>query len=408
MKGILVFVCIFISLSSGAESFSELLSKIEEHNLVKARLNRVNAMLENARQSGSWGDPKLMVAAMNFPRETLNRDQSMMTGIQFGLSQKLNLSGKYGKMEESKKEVSKSFQAETEQLKREFAKALWSLSIEKERLQSEEKVLKENLAWVERNLKVTKRLYSTGKVPQQAVLDIQIRKSELSAQVDRRVYSLKALGHQLTALFGSESMLDVSLSSVPWKRLDVWDKGNEDQDFQEEVLKHRLKAKDLKVTAQNRNFAPDITVGVNYTKRNNIDGIGDFVGAQITIPLPTSSTRYAAKSEAVFEKLEAERAYRNYKNAKPNILKNLEFEIKDTQNQLRILNKETLKYAKSSRDVTAKSYSRGGSDYLELLRAEIQYQNQLLKQIDLVSKLKEKKVNYLFIKGDDLKSGSQK
>ena len=402
MKGIFIILCLFISSLSFAESFEELSQKLEVHDLLKSKLYEVQAMQEKARQSGSWGDPKLSVSAMNFPKDSLSQNESMMTGIQFGLSQKLSISGKYGKLKESGLEKAKTRQAQTKQLKREFLKGIWEISIQKERLINEFKILKENFEWVKNNLKITKRLYSTGKVPQQAVLDIQIRKSELASQIDQNKYAMESLKHQLSVLLSSDKVLDIDLETMPWESLDSWKDSSDEQDFQRMALQHNLQASDLRVSAQNRNYFPDITLGVSYTKRNDIDGIGDFVGASISIPIPTSDSRYAAKSKAVFEKLEAEKSYRNYLNTKPNVLKKMEFEIKDVNNQLKILQKETLKYAKSSRDVTAKSYSRGGADYLELLRSELQYQNQLVKEINLIANLKNKKVNYLFINGSKL------
>ena len=79
----------------------------------------------------------------------------------------------------------------------------------------------------------------------------------------------------------------------------------------------------------------------------------------------------------------------------------------DVSNQLQVLQKETLKYSKSSRDVTAKSYSRGGAVYVELLRSELQYQNQLIKEINLIANLKTKKINYLFVNGSSLRTGRE-
>ncbi len=113
-------------------SFKELVGKLEKHNLIQARLNRARALKEKSRSTGSWGDPMLKVQAMNFPKGSLESDQSMMTGIQFAISQKLGLSGKYGKLEDSVGEMSKSYKAATVQLKREFVKTLWTLAIDKE------------------------------------------------------------------------------------------------------------------------------------------------------------------------------------------------------------------------------------------------------------------------------------
>lgn len=409
MKGRVVISLWLIFLNQVfAASFDELLAKLEKHDLIQARLNKVKAMQEGARRLGSWGDPKLSVAALNFPKHNLKRDQSMMTGVQLGISQTLSLSGKYRKIEESQLELSKSALANTLQLRRKFAKMLWSMAIDKERLVEEEKILRDNLTWLEDNLKVTKRLYATGKVPLQAVLDIQIRKSELSAQIDQINYALESFRFQLSSLLNHESddVLDLNLETMPWSYLSSWKKSKVENDFEEQALKHYLKASELKVTAQNRDYIPDVTVGLNYTKRNDIDSIGDFVGAKISFPLPTSDSRYAAKSAAIYEKREAENSYRSYKIRRPNRLKKIESEINNLSNQLKIIKQDTLKFAKSSRDITAKSYSRGGADYVELLRAELQYQNQRLKRIKLVSELKEKEIEYLFVKGDDLKLGS--
>ncbi len=403
-----LFINIFLISYAWAQSFDELVKRIDEHQLLKSQLDRVNAQFEKARLSGSWGDPKLSVMAMNFPKDSLSQNESMMTGIQFGLSQKLNLSGKYGKLRESIEEGSKSSLAESKQLKREFVKMLWNFAIEKERLIKEEDILSENLSWIETNLKVSKRLYVTGKVPQQAVLDIQIRKSALVAQIDKNKFARQALQYQLATLFNSEQKIDVNLTSMPWAHLETWSTTNDKFDFKKQALQHQLKASELKLSAQNRNFMPDITLGVTYTQRNDIDGIGDFVGASISFPIPTSDVRYAAKKEAAFKRLEAERKYRYYLNTKPNFLKKLEYEIKDDSNQLSILQTQTLKFAKSSRDITAKSYARGASDYLELLRSEFQYQEQRLKEISLIAAVKNKKLNYLFLKGDHLKAEKTK
>lgn len=405
---IIYFTAFLLTFNSYAETFFELVDSLEQHDLVQSELNKSKSMLEKARKAGSWGDPKLSVSAMNFPKDSLSRDESMMTGIQFGLSQQISFTGKFGKLQESGEENSKAYLAETKQLKREFAKMIWAFGIEKEKLVKELKILKENLEWIQSNLKVTKKLYSTGKVPQQAVLDIQIRQSELRAQIDRNNFDQDSLKYQLTSLLSSNKKLDIEIDTVPWKHLDNWNLTTDQSDFKQKSLEHSLRASDLKVSAQNRNLFPDVTLGITYTKRNEIDQMGDFVGASITIPIPTSSTRYAERKDAIFEKVAVEKKYRNYILSKSSNLSKMENDIKDVNNQLLIIQKETLKYAKSSRDITAKSYARGGSDYLELLRAELQYQNQLLNEVNLISNLKNKKLNYLFLQGDDLKVGSIK
>lgn len=406
-------ICIFMLAlwpvySLKAASFQELLDRLDQHELVTAQLQVADSISARSEKEGSWGDPMINLAAVNFPRETLNRDASMMTGIRLGLSQSINLSGKYGQIEASLQEMAASQKASGLQMKRTYAKSLWELAADKRRLTLMIEIFEENLKWTKDNLKVTKRLYATGKVPQQAVLDIQMRKSQLESDLSTIKSSLKGLESELKSLLGTNDLGDLDLKTIQWSYLEKWEKGAADFDFKEKELEHQVKSSDLKVSAKNRNFLPDVQLGFNYTKRNDIDGLGDFVGASITIPLPTSSKRYAAKTEAISERVAAQKRYRHYQNIKPMLLEKLALEIKDQESQLRILNKETLRFAKSSRDVTARSYARGGADYVELLRGELQYQNQLLKKIELETNLKKKKVAYLFFKGDALSLRSLK
>jgi len=406
MRNIIISFIVLSSFSVMAEDFKALLSKLEKHQLVESRLDLASSISKESESAGSWGDPMLDVAAVNFPKDTLNRDASMMTGIRFGLSQSLSLSGKYGRLREAKLEDASSTKAAGIQLKRSFARALWEIAAKNQLLIETKSILEENLSWVKNNLKITKKLYATGKLPQQAVLDIQMRKSQLDSDLGNVRFLLQSLEQELSSLLGSEKVLTLNSSSVPWNYLNNWNKGQNKSDYREKELKHNLKAQDLKVSAARRNLLPDVKLGINYTKRNSIDGLGDFVGASITIPIPTSSKRYADKSQALLKKLAAEKSYRHYKLTKPRVLQKVELEVRDLENQLRILNKQTLKYAASSRDVIARSYARGGADYLELLHSELQYQNQRLKKVNLDTTLKNKKVEYLFLQGDDLLLGS--
>jgi hypothetical protein len=408
MKTIFLVLTLSYSTIVCAESFNHLILRLNKHNLIESELDKSKSLLEKSKKAGSWGDPKLSISAMNVPRDSLSLDESMMTGITFGLSQQVSLTGKFGKLQESSEESSKSQLASTKQLKREYGRLVWSFGIEKEKLINELKILSENLTWVKSNLRVTKKLYVTGKVPQQAVLDIQIRQSELKAQIARNKFTQDSLKHQLTSLLSSEKVLDIDLKTIPWRHLDKWSQVTKDNDFKLVSLKHQLRASDLNLSAQTRSIIPDVTIGLSYTKRNDIDRLGDFVSASITIPIPTSSSSYADKEDAVFQKSSIERKYRDYTITKRHLLKKIENDISDTRNQLNIIQKQTLKYAKSSRDITAKSYSRGGADYVELLRSELQYQNQRVNEINLIAKLKNRKINYLFLKGDDLKVGSLK
>ena len=244
---------------------------------------------------------------MNFPRENLSRDDSMMTGIQIGLSQKIALSNKYGLAKEAYKDKALVKQYVGMQYQRELAYGLWEMAIEKTRLKEVEKILNENLRWLESNLKISKQLYRNGKIPQQAILDIQIRRGRLKGQIINISHSISSLHYRLASLLGQEEVDELSVSSDDWiflKNMKNEIEKRSDQavksDFKLEKLKHNVKYSETQLKVKERNFIPDLQIGLNYTKRNDRDGLGDFVGASVSFDLPTSDMRYAQRSEAYY------------------------------------------------------------------------------------------------------------
>jgi outer membrane protein TolC len=398
---LLTFLLISINLYSET-NFLKILNLIDDSPKIQAELANISSTIEQSELVGSWGDPKFKISAMNFPKDSLSRDTSMMTGIQFGLSQKFSLTGKYGALKDSMREHANAGKASLEQLKRELAFFIWQVAIEKEKLVKIKKILQENLAWMKNNLKVTNRLYSTGKLNQQAVLDLKIRLTELETEIEKNKNSVEILNFQLTEILNNENILNIDLQTVSWERLNKWNSLKSSQDVKIQSLKHMINSKQRSVSAQNRNYFPDVTIGVSYTKRNDIDGVGDFVGASLTIPIPLSSKRYAKKDKAVFEKYAAEKKLRSYKITKKMQLEKLKIKIKENEKELSDQKNKNVQFAKSSRDIVAKSYARGGSDYIKFLKAELQYQTQLVKKVNLESSLKNKKLKYLFIHGDSL------
>ena len=410
MQILYAFILIFLSSNSiAAITLHEALLSLEDHKLVQSQLDSAKAMNEYSQAQGSWGDPKLTVSAMNFPRENLSRNESMMTGIQVGLSQKIALSNKYGLAKEAYKDKALIKQYSGKQYQRELAYALWEMAIEQTRLEEERKILNENLGWLESNLNISKQLYRNGKIPQQALLDIQIRKGRLKGQIVNINHSVSSVHYKLAYLLGQQKVDPLLITVQDWTFLEEMKKAyevssdlTEEKDFELEKLKHNVKYSENQLKVKERNFIPDLQIGLNYTKRNDRDGLGDFVGASVSFDLPTSDMRYAQRSEAHYQKLSAHKELQHYQLSKPHRLRQIDNDISDILEQLNILRKSTLQFAKTSREVSAKSYARGQSDYLRLLNSELQYQNQRIEEIGLKAKLRRARVLYLFVKGGRL------
>tara|TARA_Y100000590_G_scaffold448120_1_gene584301 strand:+ start:230 stop:1459 length:1230 start_codon:yes stop_codon:yes gene_type:complete len=393
------FVVLFFisSMEAKAITFEKAIKALQSHESVDSVRFKSKALSEEAELKGSWGDPKFKIAAKNFPKDSLKDDQTPMTGIEFGVSQKIALTTKYGNIEDAFKSLSNAYQFEADDKKEALTKAFWEILIIKRKVSEELEILKENNTWISKILKVSKRLYSTGKTSQQALLDIQIRKSEIESELNNKKYELSQIDDRLKYLIGTA---DIKTASIPWKSLKT--SSDKLKDNKELSLKEKLKAKDLALSASKKNYVPDLTVSLGYTKRSDIDGNGDFVGAAISFPLPFSGEKYSKHGQAVQEKYMAVKNFENYKRQKNRDISVLRKEIEKLLGELSILKEKTIKFARNSREITAKSYSLGNSTYVELLQSELKLQKILMHKIMLEAKRDIKRATLKYVKGESL------
>ena len=397
MMKYLVILFLIGSVEANAITFEKAITVLGTHESVDSVNFKSKALSEEAELKGSWGDPKFKIAAKNFPKDSLKNDQSPMTGIEFGVSQKIALTTKYGNIEDAFKSLSNAYQFEADDKKEALTKAFWEILIIKRKVSEELEILKENNAWISKILKVSKRLYSTGKTSQQALLDIQIRKSEIESELNNKNYELSQIDDRLSYLIGSST---IDPKSIPWDSLKS--KSDNLKDNKELSLKEKLRAKDLALTASKQNYVPDLTVSVGFTKRSDIDGNGDFVGAAISFPLPFSGEKYSKHGQAVQEKYMAVKNYENYRRQKNRDISVLSKEIDKLLGELSILKEKTIKFARNSREITAKSYGLGNSTYVELLQSELKLQRILMHKVMLEAKRDIKRATLKYVKGDPL------
>ncbi len=397
MMKYLVILFLIGSVEANAITFEKAITVLGTHESVDSVNFKSKALSEEAELKGSWGDPKFKIAAKNFPKDSLKNDQSPMTGIEFGVSQKIALTTKYGNIEDAFKSLSKAYKFSADDKKEALTKAFWEILIIKRKVSEELEILKENNAWISKILKVSKRLYSTGKTSQQALLDIQIRKSEIESELNNKKYELSQIDDRLKYLIGTS---DFEETSIPWKSLKI--SSDQLKDNKELSLKEKLKAKDLALTASKQNYVPDLTVSLGYTKRSNIDGNGDFASAAISFPLPFSGEKYSKHGQAVQEKYMAVKNFENYKRQKNRDISVLNKEIDKLLGELSILKEKTIKFARNSREITAKSYGLGNSTYVELLQSELKLQKILMHKVMLEAKRDIKRATLKYVKGESL------
>jgi outer membrane protein TolC len=399
MRNLTILLSILI-LSSNikAMSFQQAVLSVENHLQLRSLDSRSIAVAHKAKQLSSWGDPKLSLALKNYPVENFNPNLTPMSAVDIGISQKIALTSRYGKSEDAFRQQSQVIKFNRLDKKRIFLKQLWELLIKKRKLKQDLKILKENYNWINKMIKVSKKLYSHGKSSQQAILELKIRREQLrSDQISLRE-NIKIVNQKMSYI--TQHGEDIDLKSVPWKILDQ--ESNKKNDYRERIFTHKLKAKELLLDVSKLNIIPDVTLKFNYSKRKFEDGLGDFATVGITIPLPFSDVKYQNHKRAVAEKYSAEFELRDYKNRKRRDQKVIELDILKVRHELKILKGKILSYARDSRSIAAKSYSVGQSSYYELLRAELKFQKILLKKSMLSAQLAMKQVLLKYITGGSL------
>ena len=383
--------------SAAGFTFDDAVEKISQHEAIEQLEIKARSLKSESELKGSWGDPTIKVTAKNYPVDYLTDEKSPMTGLEFGVSTKIAVTTKYGHIEKALAKFSHSAQMESQNKKQKLLKTFWTYIIETKKIEEEIKIFNENLNWMEKILKVSNRLYSNGKISQQAILDIQIRKSELEANLSNKQYELLEQDDRLKYLFEFKTKLN--RQSVPWK---IFETGEFSKDYNEEILRSSVEAKEHLLTASQLSYIPDLTLNFSYTQRSSIDNLGDFVTAAVSFPIPISRTKYSAHSKAAYDKLEADRILKNYRNYKETEANRLNHATTKIEREIEILNTRTLQYAVNSREITSKSYSLGDTSYIELLQSELKLQRLRIKKTILTSRLLKNRLDYKFLVGGRL------
>ncbi|PIQ53171.1 MAG: hypothetical protein COW01_14610 [Bdellovibrionales bacterium CG12_big_fil_rev_8_21_14_0_65_38_15] len=388
MKILILITTLMIS-NAFAESidFMQAQKQVLEHDLIKSTQFQAKAMDDAASVAGAWGDPMVSVGAANLPIDDgLRRDKTPMSGIVFGVAQKIPLGSRISKKEDAAKQRAKQFYYQSEFTSQKLLANFWSYLISLKRHSLDLDFLKENEAWLRSMVQVSKKLYSNGKITQQALLDIQIRHQQVQSNIAEKTGVIETINSNIAYILGKDQ--PVSIKGTPWnkiKSVKIHD------DPKEKSFKAAVSAAELEQSSARWARLPDATVGVNYTKRSNIDGRGDFVGINISMPLPFGSTRSGQESIAANEWVAAKSNLKNYEQSKSATLYSLGTEAKSLDQQL-ALTKKSLSFARTAKEVSSKSYRIGGVSYFDLLQSELRLQEIELRANELEAKLSE---NYI-------------
>jgi hypothetical protein len=378
-------------------TFEDAIKEIKKHDSTKILKGKAKSIYHAAEKSGSWGDPMFRIVGKNYPIDSMDSDVSPMTGIEYGISQKIALTTKYGNKKKSMIHQSNSEVIKSRQNDHKNIRDFWFYLIDSKKTKEQIIIFEESLNWYNNTLKVSNRLYSNGKITQQALLDLKIRKSEIETQLVNKRSELEELNIANTYLVSLNGTPDHS--TIPWN---IINKTGSKEDFFEKSLIEKLEAKKISLASKNQNFVPDLNVSLGYTKRNELDGLGDFVSLALTMQLPLSSTKFSEKKKAMLDKTVAKLNLDDYKKFKSTELRKISEKTKRLMKHLDILKNQTIQFAKNARKITTTSYSHGNSSYLELQNSEIKLQKLELQKSNIEAKLLKNKISYKFLNGEKL------
>lgn len=379
IKTILLVLLIYPSLSFGKSiSFKDALDNIRKHPQISAINHKANSLESMAKVAGSWGAPTFKVAAKNFPSDSYDSTKTPMTGVEYSISQKLSFSTSFSKKERAMLLASESAGFESKLKVQEMAASLWSLLISKRRLKETVKIYEENLKWLSNTYNVSKKLYSSGKISQQALLEFQIRISSLETEIRNTNFQIEEVDESLSYLIGAD--LKIDLKTVPWDSLLTTTKVN---DYEESSLVKQVASQDSLISSQALSFLPDPMISIGYTKREFEDGLGDFLSAAISFPLPISSKDFGLYEKAISDRSIAQMKLEDYKLKKKFLVKKSLIKLKKISSEVATLESSSIVFAENAKKITSKSYSLGEASYVELLQSELKLRDLQIRKISL-------------------------
>ena len=378
-------------------TFREAVQSIDQHPAVVARQHQAQAVQHEGVEQRAWSEPVVKFNAKNLTPAWLKGRTTPMRGFDVGVMQKMPLTARYQHIDKAFAATERGIQAQAENHKRELLRALWQIVITTRQLRAAHKILQENRGWLRKTLKVAEQLYTNGKSTRRAVLDIQIREAEVRTALS----NTEQTRHEQLAKqqYLTEQRTEIDPASIPWQLLSTGTSRGT-HDYQEQALQHVVQAKHAQARAQRAARIPDLALAAAY--RPNFDGQGSFFTFSVSVPLPVTARRRAAYAKSLQAQQQAElqlNAYRSFKNSELDFLQQRGAKITA---ELQILRDATQKFARDVRRLAFISYRHGDATYAELLQAELQLQNILLKQATLQAQLAATHLQHRYLKGATL------
>ncbi len=384
-----------ITLLASGFTFRTAVQSLSPHPAVVAAHHHAQAAQHTGTQQRAWHEPVVKLSAKNLPPAWSTGNTTPRRGFEISIMQKIPLTARQQNLAQAWAATAQERQAQAQHQQRKLLRALWEVLITVRKLRAEHKILQENYLWLHKTRKIAEQLYANGKSTRRAVLDIQIREAEVRTALSDTEHARQE--QQAKQQYLTQRRIPIDPTSIPWQVLDDIDTDDDSHDYREQALQHAVHATRITTQAHHAARIPDLTLAAAY--RPNLDGYGNLFTFSISWPLPVTASRRAAYAASLQAQQQATLQLATYRDFKSSELHLLQRRKAKTSTELRILRQETQNFARDSRRLALISYRHGDATYAELLQAELQLQNILIKQATLQAQLATIHLQHRYLQG---------
>ena len=349
---------------------------------VKQKAQLKSAAQEAVRPAGALDDPKLSVNILNLPVDTWSFAQEPMTNKQFALSQKVPFPGKRRLRSEVAAEQAKSedfsYSDKVNEIRARVIQKYWDLAL----TYSGYDLTQRNKQFWDQVVQVAETRYSVGKGMQTDVLQAQVELGNYLNRLLQWHQRQESVQADLNALRSQPPQTPVPkpqpLHSAPFKlKLESLLEQAKSRP-QLEAIKTLITKQDKAVALANKDYFPDVTLGLSYGFRESLDNPqrtkqADFFSGYVQFDLPIwyGSKLNPKVREQLDRKSAAEESYRSGWDNLAAAVKDRYVKLQRLSQQITLYEQGIIPQAKQAAEASLADYSVGNLDFSRL------YQNQI-------------------------------
>lgn len=374
---------------------------IRYNKLLEAQRLETKAKVADVGPKSSLDDPMLSFEAMNYPVDSFSSREFGMTGRQLWFSQKIPFPGKLGAKEEAAKSEAERERSLEKGKELDVIRDIKILYYEIYLAHRRKSLLEKQQALIDKTLGVARSRYTTGKISQADVLNLQVEYGKLTEKVleaERSIESLNAeIAHHLGGIkeFQSRKPAPVRKSVLVVKALKFDDllsralKANPSL----HAMEHERVAREEEKRLAKKGYLPDFEFGAGYTFRDPSPGDPgtDFASVRvgINIPLWAGSKQSEEVKAASFREAKAEVMLNNERIHLERELKVTFSELKESDQRLELFDTSLVPLARQAAESSRAAYLSGKLDFASFLKAiSSQFETELAREESLVQREK--------------------